>query len=100
MRAAPDLTTIIVTYKNDASLARCLASLREAADELAHEVVVVDNGLQPSTARMVKQDFPEAEYVSMGSNVGFAAACNAAARRVRSKYLLFLNPDTIVPRAG
>ena len=33
---------------------------------------------------------------SLKNNIGFGKACNVGAQNARSKYLLFINPDTLV----
>lgn len=41
--------------------------------------------------------FPEVKFIRNEENKGFARACNQGLKNASGKYVLFLNPDTIVP---
>jgi GT2 family glycosyltransferase len=60
------------------------------------EVFVVDNNSVDGSVEMVARDFPDVTLIRNDENVGFARANNQAIRQARGKYLLILNPDTIV----
>lgn len=74
----------------------CLQSLRSAAGVETREVILVDNASSDGTPSLVRQNFPEVELIENDKNVGFTKATNQAIRRARGKFLLWLNPDTIV----
>jgi len=57
---------------------------------------VVDNCSRDGTGDMVANDFPETVLIRNDRNRGFAAASNQAIRSGRGRYLLLLNPDTLV----
>jgi GT2 family glycosyltransferase len=59
------------------------------------EILLLDNHPEAFTAAAMA-DWPEAREVRLlhsGENVGYAAACNLAAREARGEWLFFLNPD-------
>lgn len=58
-------------------------------------ITVVDNGSSDATVSRVRRDFPEAEVIELGANVGFARGANrgAALRQPDTTWLLLLNPD-------
>jgi N-acetylglucosaminyl-diphospho-decaprenol L-rhamnosyltransferase len=58
---------------------------------------VVDNGSRDDSATVVATRFPQAEWLAMGSNAGYAAAANAGWQHCNSEWVLFLNPDAEVP---
>jgi N-acetylglucosaminyl-diphospho-decaprenol L-rhamnosyltransferase len=90
--------SIIITSWNVRHLLRgCLQSLRGALQRLTHEVFVVDNASADGSADMVRTEFPEVTLIANSENVGFGRANNQALARCRGAYVLFLNPDTIVP---
>jgi len=45
---------------------------------------------------MVRQKFPEVELLAMQENLGFAKGNNLAIRRSKGRYVLLLNPDTLI----
>ena len=59
------------------------------------EILVLDNHPDALTAAAMA-DWPEARQVRLlhyGENIGYAAACNKAAREARGDWVFFLNPD-------
>jgi len=90
----PDLSILIVGYRCRDDLARCLASLPDAADGIATEVVVVDNASGDGTAEMVRDRFPAVRLIANTENRGFAAANNQGLALTSGRHVLFLNPDT------
>ncbi|ACY47126.1 glycosyltransferase [Rhodothermus marinus] len=91
-----DLSVIIVNYNVRDLLEQALRSVFRAADGLELEVFVVDNNSVDGSVEMVRAHFPEVHLIANTENVGFSRANNQAIRRARGRYLLLLNPDTIV----
>lgn len=60
------------------------------------EVFVVDNISIDGSVAMVKEKFPEVMLIENKDNVGFSKANNQAMRIAKGKYVLLLNPDTVV----
>jgi GT2 family glycosyltransferase len=56
----------------------------------------VDNASSDGSAEMVKASFPQVRLIENQTNSGFAGANNLAVRQMSSKYVLLLNPDTLV----
>jgi len=53
----------------------------------------VDNGSSDGSDRLVTERYPEFRLVSLGRNLGFAAAVNAGIRRARGDLIALLNND-------
>ena len=85
----------IVTYKVRYLLRDCLNSLAEAT-RLDYEVIVVDNGSQDGVVEMLHSEYPSVEVIENEQNLGFTRPTNQAMRLSRGKYLILLNPDTLV----
>lgn len=60
------------------------------------ELIVVDNNSSDDSAEMVRKDFAHATLLANQENLGFGNANNQAFLFSRGKYLLLLNPDTLV----
>jgi GT2 family glycosyltransferase len=91
-----DVSVLIVNYNTKEHLENCLRSLKSCAYSGKSEVFVVDNASQDGSAEMVGQQFPEVNLVKNKTNVGFATAVNQMYHLSSGKYLLLLNPDTLV----
>ena len=91
------LSIIIVNYNVKYFLAHCLLSVLYASKNSQVEVFVVDNMSQDGSVEMVKEKFPWVILIANEENIGFAKANNQAVELSTGKYILYLNPDTIVP---
>ncbi|HEY3396561.1 MAG TPA: glycosyltransferase family 2 protein [Armatimonadota bacterium] len=91
-----DVTICLVSWNVWPDLERCLLSLRDP-QQVARQTIVVDNASADDTLAHLRDEFPEAEVIANADNRGFAAASNQALAAGQGRYLLLLNPDTIVP---
>lgn len=91
-----DLSIIIVNYNVRYFLQQCLESISSSQDSLKKSVFVVDNHSVDDSCAMIREHFPEVSLIKNKTNVGFGKANNQAAQISASKYILFLNPDTIL----
>lgn len=90
------LSVIIVSYNVRHFLEQALRSVRKALDGIEGEVWVVDNNSVDDSVRMVEEKFPEVRLIVNRDNTGFAVANNQAILQSSGKYVLLLNPDTLV----
>lgn len=90
------LSVVIVSYNVCPYLLQCLDSVARATYGIESEVWVVDNASTDDSVARVRQYYPEALVLANKENVGFARANNMALRQASGKYVLLLNPDTIV----
>jgi GT2 family glycosyltransferase len=100
MTARPDLSIVIVSWNVRQLLKGCLRSVQGSINSLTYEVIVVDNDSSDGSAAMVRAEFPDARLIANLDNVGFGRANNQALRVCQGKYILFLNPDTVVPEGS
>ena len=68
----------------------------EAAKAVETEVFVVDNNSVDGSVHMVREKFPWVKLIANQDNAGFSKANNQAIRLSQGKYILLLNPDTLV----
>ena len=90
------LSIVIVNYNVKHFLEQCLHSVRKAVEGMKAEVFVVDNNSVDNSCAMVREKFPEVILVENKVNTGFSKANNQAIRMSAGKYVLLLNPDTVV----
>jgi N-acetylglucosaminyl-diphospho-decaprenol L-rhamnosyltransferase len=90
------LSIIIVNYNVKYFLEQCLCSVKKAIENIEAEVFVVDNNSSDGSGDYLKPKFPFAKFINNNENLGFSKANNKALALAKGKYILFLNPDTIV----
>ncbi len=91
-----ELSIIIVTYNSAHEIGACLDSVRREGGELALEVMVVDNASRDVTVELIRRDYPWVTLIANTHNAGFPGANNQAIALATGRYLVLLNPDTIV----
>ncbi|MCA8956284.1 MAG: glycosyltransferase family 2 protein [Planctomycetes bacterium] len=91
-----DVSVVVVTWNSAAEIEGCLRSVLAQRGALRQEVLVVDNASGDGTAALVREHFPEVTLIANDDNRGFAAGNNQAFARARGRYVLCLNPDTVV----
>lgn len=91
-----DLSIIIVSWNTRDLLAQCLASIYTSSLTYSFDVWVVDNASDDGSAQMLRDEFPQVHLLANDENVGFARANNRAIRQSTGRYVLLLNPDTVV----
>lgn len=96
-----DLSIIIVNYNVRHFLEQCLHSVRQGIEklnetELQAEVFVVDNNSVDGSVGEIRQKFPDVRIIENRENAGYSKANNQAIARSSGRYVLLLNPDTVV----
>ena len=93
------ICAVIVTYNGAAWIAGALQSLRDS--DHACRAIVIDNASTDDTVAIVRRDFPEAQLIESGTNLGFGRGNNlgiAAALRAGADAVFLLNQDAWVTR--
>jgi GT2 family glycosyltransferase len=78
-------------------LEQCLYSVTRACTNIDAEIFVIDNNSSDNSKTFFSDKFPSVKFVWNTENIGFAKANNQAVQLCTGKYILFLNPDTILP---
>lgn len=91
------LSIITINYHTEALLHDCLTSLYKNNSDVDFELLIVDNGSTKDALAPLKKNFPKAKIITPEKNLGFGKANNLGAKHAKGEYLLFLNPDTIIP---
>jgi len=90
------LSVIIVNYNVKHFLEQCLFSVFKALKNIPGEVFVVDNNSVDGSVALIREKFPQVRLIVNQQNTGFSVANNQAIRQATGKYILLLNPDTVV----
>lgn len=91
------ISIIIVSYNVKYFLEHCLLSVLRASEKLKTEIIVVDNCSSDGSLEYLQPLFPQVLFIANKENAGFGKACNQALGRATGKFILFLNPDTLIP---
>ena len=91
------LSIIIVNYNVKHFLEQCLYTVGKSATGIEAEIIVIDNNSWDNSINYLKPKFPVVRFIANHENLGFAKACNQGLKQANGKYILFLNPDTIIP---
>lgn len=91
------LSVIIVNYNVKYFLELCLHSVFRALQGFEGEVIVVDNNSFDDSCAMVREQFPQVVLLENRENKGFSRANNQGVAIAKGEYILFLNPDTVMP---
>lgn len=91
-----DLTIVLVNYNMEKLLRECLNSVYQSTTGVEFEAIVVDNRSTDGSVKILKTEFPRVKFIENEKNLGFARANNQAIKQSQGKYLLLLNPDTVL----
>ncbi len=91
-----DLSIIIVNYNVKFFLEQCLYSVRKSLSGIRGEVIIVDNNSVDGSVQLLKEKFSEHILIENTENTGFSRANNQGIKISKGKYVLLLNPDTVV----
>ena len=91
-----DLSIIIVNWNTRAFLQGCIESVLVNLDGFENEIIVVDNASDDGSVEMIRANYPKVQLIVNPNNPGFARANNQAIRRSSGRYVLLLNPDTVM----
>ena len=86
-------TVVIAAYNEEKLLPETLRAVREAADGLPHEIIVVDNESTDQTAQIAKESGAQ---VVAESERNIAKVRNTGAENASGELLIFIDADTIV----
>ena len=90
-----DVSIIIVNYNVKQFLLQALDSVYKSQGGV-FEVFVVDNNSTDESMESVKELFPSVQRIENKKTLKFGRANNQALAKAKGKYVLFLNPDTVI----
>ena len=91
-----DISVIIVNYNVKDFLVQCLNSVHIALQGIDSEIIVIDNNSTDGSKEYFSDKYSDVHFDWLPNNIGFGAANNIGIQQSKGKYILLLNPDTIV----
>jgi cellulose synthase/poly-beta-1,6-N-acetylglucosamine synthase-like glycosyltransferase/peptidoglycan/xylan/chitin deacetylase (PgdA/CDA1 family) len=93
---APFVSIIVPAYNEELVIGNTIRSLL-ASDYSAYEIIVIDDGSQDKTSKVVTEKFAGEERVRLFtvSNAGKAVALNTGLRYARGEIIIALDADTL-----
>ena len=86
-----DLSIVIVTFKSEDIISKCLKSIPNDI-----KVIIVENSKNEKFKKDLENKYKNVDCILTGNNRGYAAANNIGLNIVKTKYALVLNPDCIL----
>jgi len=87
-----DITVVIVTFKSGKVISKCLSNLSQFK-----KILILDNSNDEKLKRKLEKKKNIFFYISK-KNLGYAAGNNFLLKKVKTKYALIINPDTILEK--
>lgn len=100
MEKFPFVSVIIPTFNRQTLLKKTLSSLRSVDyPKNKIEIIVVNNGSNDKTQKMVKENFSHIKLFSFPQNRGIPQALNLAIRKSKGSYIFQTNDDVIFEKS-
>lgn len=90
------MSIVIVSWNVRELLRDCLRSITQTQGDLALETIVVDSASSDGSPEMVAAEFPQVKLIAATENVGFPRGNNMGIAKAHGRYILLLNPDTVL----
>ncbi len=87
-------SVLIVVHNHEKYLKPCINSVLR--QDYPCEVILVDNCSIDNSLKVAKEEFPNIKIIESVENKGYGAGNNIGFKHAEGKYIVFLNPDTIV----
>jgi N-acetylglucosaminyl-diphospho-decaprenol L-rhamnosyltransferase len=88
-----DLTIIITTFKSEDKIDTCLNSIGNDI-----RVIVIENSNNQKFKNYIENKYQNVECELTKENLGYGKANNKGLKKVKTRYSLILNPDTILKK--
>lgn len=91
-----NLTIAILNYNSGEYLRKCLESIKNVKGEANISVVAIDNNSTDDSFKSVINKFKDVKFVQNKENVGFSRGYNESLKKIKTEYILLLNPDCLL----
>src|SRR3989338_11295900 len=92
-----DLSIIYVNFNSYTYLRESIKSVYASSfPKNKLEIIVIDNASKEDCVGKIRKEFTDVKVIGSRNNLGFAKANNKGIKKAQGKYILLLNPDTII----
>ncbi|MBN1060033.1 glycosyltransferase family 2 protein [Clostridium botulinum] len=91
-----DISIIIVNWNTSELLINCVESIKKETLNIKYEIIIYDNNSKDNSIELVEKKYDNIKIIKGKENLGFSKANNKAVNICNGKYVLLLNPDTII----
>ncbi len=91
-----DISIIIVNYNVKEFVKNLLFSLHKALEKYSSEIILIDNASSDGSVEDIQEKFPYVKVIANKENIGFGKANNQGLEISKGKFIVLINPDTIV----
>lgn len=94
-----DVSIIIVNYNTTLLVLDCISSIKKYTKDILYEIIIVDNDSNEDIEEIFYERFvneTNIRFIKLSENIGFGRANNEGFRVAKGKYVLCLNPDTLL----
>jgi len=93
MKIFNEITIVIVTYKSDKIIKKTINSI-----DKNFNIIISENSNRFFFKKNIEKEFLNCKVRLTGANLGVSGAVNIALKEVKTKYALFLTPDTFLKK--
>ena len=86
-----DVTFLIVTFKSEESIDRCINLIPKK-----YPILIIENSADIFFKRDLEKKYENVKCILAGENLGPAKASNIGLNLIKSKYTFYINPDTLL----
>jgi len=90
------VSILVISYNTQALTLAALDSVQAQTSDVNYELIVVDNASTDGSAEALQTHPAISRFISLDENIGFGRANNLATEFATGRYVLLLNPDTVV----
>jgi len=91
----PLISIVILNYNAGELLIDCIDSIQKSIYK-NFEIILVDNVSKDNSHKKCKEKFPNIKLIENSENLGYCEGNNVGLRVAKGRFVVILNPDTIV----
>ncbi len=98
-----EVSIITLNYNRENHLDTWITEFYKHIPNFSYEILLLDNASNPENFRKLHEKWShkkEIRWIEFGSNLGFGKPHNEASKYARGEFLVFSNPDTLIPKNG